>query len=106
MTERAKLPNRRRHHALNVEHNGHPFALGFSSYRDGSPAEIFLSSPKVGTAIEAVARDAAIIVSIALQHSADLEVLAHAITRDDDGRPASLIGTALDALRSQIGGAA
>jgi hypothetical protein len=56
------------------------------------------------TAIEAVARDAAIIVSIALQHGADIEVISHALTRDDDGRPASLIGAAVEALRVQIWG--
>lgn len=51
-----------------------------------------------GSAIEAVARDAAIVVSIALQCGADLEVIRDALTKDHDGTPATLLGAALDAL--------
>ena len=91
---RLRLPNRRPHDSMSIEHNGARLTLGFGTYSGGRPSEIFLSSPHVGSELEAIARDAAIIISIALQHSADLAAFAHAITRDDSGR--------LLALRSQL----
>jgi hypothetical protein len=63
-----------------------------------------LSSDKVGSPIEAIARDAAVTVSIALQFGAPLETICNALTKDHDGAPATLLGAALDALAN--GGAA
>ncbi len=68
------------------------------SYPDGRIAEIFLSSHKPGSPIEAIARDAAVTVSIALQFGADLKTVRQSLTRDHDGGPATLLGTALDIL--------
>jgi hypothetical protein len=64
----------------------------------GRIAEIFLSSHKPGSPIEAIARDAAVTVSIALQFGADLETIRQALTKDHDGDPATLLGAALDKL--------
>lgn len=60
-------------------------------------AEIFLSSHKPGSPIEAIARDAAVTVSIALQFGAELETIRAALTRDHGG-PATALGAALDAI--------
>jgi hypothetical protein len=70
-------------------------------YREGRPAEIFLSSDKPGSATEAIARDAAIIVSIALQYGAQLETIRAALTKDHDGSPATAIGAALEAIAAE-----
>ena len=43
-------------------------------------------------------RDAAIISSIAFQHGVPLDALASAVTRDDRGQPASIIGALLDLI--------
>jgi hypothetical protein len=48
--------------------------------------------------IEAIARDAAMVTSIALQCGADLETVRSALTKDHDGGPATLLGAALTAL--------
>jgi hypothetical protein len=95
---RERLENRRRCESFEFEHGGLKFTLCFSRYRDGRFSEIFLSSHKPGSAVEAVARDAAIVVSIALQHGAHIETLSAALTRDDNGGPATAIGAALDEL--------
>jgi hypothetical protein len=59
---------------------------------------VILSSHKPGSPIEAIARDAAVTVSIALQFGAPLETIRAALTKDHDGGPATLLGAALDAL--------
>jgi hypothetical protein len=74
------------------------FTLCAGFHPDRRIAEIFLSSEKPGSPIEAIARDAAVTVSIALQFGADLETIRPALTRDHDGGPATLLGAAFDAL--------
>jgi len=61
-------------------------------------AEIFLSSHRPGSETEAIARDAAIITSLALQHGCDLAMIAHGVTRADDGSAATAIGAAFNLL--------
>jgi hypothetical protein len=92
MTARERLPNRRQCESFEFRHAGHRFTLCAGSYPDGRVAEIFLSSHKPGSPIEAIARDAAVTVG------ADLETIRAALTRDHDGGPATLLGAALDAL--------
>jgi hypothetical protein len=95
---RERLPNRRPCEFLEFEHAGLRFTLCTGFYLDGRIAEIFLSSTKPGSPIEAIARDAAVTVSISLQHGVAIETIKHALTRDHDGGPATLLGAALDAL--------
>jgi hypothetical protein len=80
-----------------------PFGPRFDPrfYPDGRIAEIFLSSNKPGSPLEAIARDAAVTVSIAFQFGADLETIRQALTRDHDGAPSTLLGKALDAIAEQ-----
>jgi hypothetical protein len=98
MSARQLLPNRRRCETLEIEHAGHRFSLTFSRYQDGRPAEIFLSSRHIGSPLEAIARDAAVTVSLALQHGAPLATIRQALTKDHDSRPATLLGAALAAI--------
>lgn len=93
---REVLPNRRRSEILSFEHDGHRFTATVGGFDDGRPAEVFLSAGKAGTAIEAMARDLAVITSIALQHGAPVETLRHAMTRLDDGAAAGPMGKLLD----------
>jgi hypothetical protein len=98
MTLRQLLPNRRRCESLEFRHAGLDFTMTAGFYPDGRIAEIFLSSHKPGSPIEAIARDAAVTVSIALQFGAPIETIRAALTKDHDGSPATLLGTALDIL--------
>jgi hypothetical protein len=45
-----------------------------------------------------IARDAAILASLAFQHGVDLVTIRAALTKDHDGGPATPLGAALDAL--------
>jgi hypothetical protein len=63
-----------------------------------SPRRFWPATDPPGSPIEAIARDAAVTVSIALQFGADLETIRAALTRDHDGGPATALGAALDAI--------
>src|SRR5580692_3851856 len=98
VTTREMLPNRRSCDSIEFRHAGLDFTLCAGSYSDDRIAEIFLSSHKPGSPIEAIARDAAVTVSIALQFGVPIETIRGALTKDHDGGPATLLGAALDAL--------
>lgn len=95
---REKLPNRRQCESFELNHAGLDFTICIGSYPDGRLAEIFISSNKPGSPIEAIARDAAVTASIALQFGADVETIRAALTRDHDGGPATAFGAALDTI--------
>src|SRR5947209_218231 len=98
MTTREQLQNRRQCESFEFRHAGHLFTLTAGHYPDNRIGEIFISSNRAGSQIEAVARDSAIAVSIALQFGADLQTIRAALTKDHDAQPATLLGAALDAL--------
>lgn len=96
MSPRHRLPNRRRHEIIDFDHAGHRFTAGMGRFADGSLAEVFLSSTKTGTAIEAWARDSAIVASLALQHGVDADTIRHALSRDADRAAATPLAVLLD----------
>lgn len=98
---RERLPDRRAHEILDLEHGGFRYAVGIGRFADGRLAEIFLTGAKTGTALDAIARDAAVVASIALQHGADPETLRRALTRNSDGTASAPIGALLDLLADQ-----
>lgn len=71
-------------------------------YDDGRPAEVFVNGCKAGTDVQAVARDASIILSMALQHGVPLDAILKAITRDERGQAASLIGAVVDLIAGEV----
>jgi hypothetical protein len=94
---RERLPQRP-HEVMAFEHAGIAYMAGVGRFADGRLAEIFLNAGKVGAAIETHARDAAITVSLLLQHGCPTETIRHALTRNRDGSAAGPLGTLLDAL--------
>ena len=98
MTARHRLPNRRACESFELRHGGFDFTVAGGRYPDGRIAEIFLSSHKPGSPIEAIARDAAVTVSIALQFGVPIETIRSALTKDHDGRAATVLGAAIDKL--------
>jgi len=95
---RHRLPDRRCGETFEFFYNNLGFTATIGRYRDGRIGEIFLRAHKSGGDLEAVARDAAIIVSLALQYGADLATIRHGLTKNYNGGPATLIGAALDAI--------
>ncbi|MFO1118124.1 MAG: hypothetical protein U1E28_20850 [Beijerinckiaceae bacterium] len=95
---RTHLPNRRAHESMGLEFAGQEFTLGIGRDDSGAIAEIFIGGRKAGSAIDSAARDAGILISIALQHGASLDAMCHASTREADGSPSSIVGAVLDVL--------
>jgi hypothetical protein len=65
---------------------------------DGRIGELFLVNHKSGNQSDTNARDAAIILSFALQHGADIDAIRKALCRDSAGRALGPVGAALDVL--------
>ena len=95
---RSPLPPRRPSETLRFEHGGFRYFGSVSFTPEGKIGEIFLQTGKTGTELEAMARDLAVVASIAIQHGAEPDVLRKALTRLDDGRPAGPLGAFLDLL--------
>ena len=93
---RQALPNRRPAETSAFVHDGIRYTATVGHFGNGRPAEVFLGTGKPGTALDAMARDLAVITSIALQHSAPVETLRRAMTRLDDGQAAGPMGRLLD----------
>jgi len=100
MSARHTLPNRRAGFTFEMKHGGQntPFQVTVGLYPDGRIGEVFISGGKSGSAFEAVARDGAVLLSIALQYHIPLDVMRHAITREGDGSPSTIIGAVIDKL--------
>ena len=107
---RVPLFNRRSAQSFEIEHFD-PLAgpqgqtlryhVTIGEYKDGKPGEVFvhvLDNAGKGSMLEALARDAAVLISLAVQHGASPTMLRRAITRDEQNRPQTMIGAVLDAM--------
>lgn len=99
---RAVLPQRRNSVTVPVEFpraTGREMAVTIGHYDDWSVGEVFINvDRKVGTDGDVAGRDLGVLISFALQHGATPEQLAHAVTRDADGKPEGLAGIVLEAV--------
>jgi hypothetical protein len=93
---RRTLPNRRAHQVVDVEHDGQWYRVGVGTFEDGGPAEVFITSTKVGTAADLNARDGALLLSLLLQNGVEIDAIVHSLS------PAGLLGQ----VARLIGGAA
>lgn len=94
---RERLPNRRLCETYEFDRNGLKYTVSYGRQNVGGPIrELFITAGKSGADVEAVMCDASTVVSIALQNHVTPVELAHSITRNQDGTPASPIGEVLD----------
>jgi hypothetical protein len=98
LSARQRLPDRRPSQVFDLEAMALRFTASISRYPDGRVAELFLDNHKAGSAVGTLVRDAAIIFSFAVQHSADPEAIRRALCRDSNGRALGPIGQALDVI--------
>jgi hypothetical protein len=75
-----------------------PFTVTVGFYPDGTLGEVLIDGGKTGQDIQSTARDAAVVLSIALQHGIPIETIRHAVTRDGSGAAASILGAIVDML--------
>ncbi|MEY9806965.1 hypothetical protein [Bradyrhizobium elkanii] len=95
---RATLPNRRSHEVFNFYHWGRKFIAGVGHDQSGSVREVWINSGKSGEQMETLARDSAVLLSLALQYSIPLDAMRKTIMRDLDGKASGPIGKLLDLL--------
>ena len=98
MSIRERLPNRRYSATMDMRHADKDFSVSIGFYPDKRPAEVFISGPKAGTDMDAIARDGAVLLSLALQYGVPLGVIQGTVTRSMSGDPSSIIGSVVDAL--------
>ena len=70
---------------------------------EGRTKEVFINSTKIDSAVDLTMRDAAILISIALQYGIAVREMAHSMGRNPDGRASSPIGEILDIINSMEG---
>jgi hypothetical protein len=105
MNERNILPNRRYADTMGFEwmNKRHTITVGY--YMPSKKmAEVFINMNKAqsGTELEAIARDGAILLSIAFQHGCDISTIHHAITRTQQGEPCTVIGAVVDRMVKEV----
>jgi hypothetical protein len=96
MTGRNCLPNRRPAESFELEVEGLRYTATVGCFPNGTIGELFLNNNKGNGSADTSARDSAIVLSIALQHGADLETIRRALCRDSRGRASGPLGVALD----------
>jgi hypothetical protein len=101
---REHLANRRLAVSFSLEFRGLGYTVTVGRFPDGRPAECFLNNHKVNSATDIDGRDAAIILSFALQHGADLQEIARALSRDPQGQPTGLMGAVIDLVLEEAMG--
>ena len=65
---RRVLPQRRAAETFDLRFWNQPFTVTVGFYADGTPGEVFIDGGKTGQDIQSTARDAAVVLSLALQH--------------------------------------
>ena len=95
--ERERLPNRRALMTEPISGGGLSGLLSIGRYEDGHAAEAFLEVGKPGTDADLLCRDAACMWSLARQYGVPADVIARALARLEDGKPATIIGAMADA---------
>jgi hypothetical protein len=103
MSERRRLSNRRSCESFTFELDGLRFTASVGRFSDGRIGELFLNNHKSGNQSDTNARDAAILLSFALQHGADINEIRKALCRNSTGRALGPIGQALDILAGKRG---
>jgi hypothetical protein len=103
---RRLLPQRRTAETFDMRFWNQPFTVTVGFYADGTPGEVFIDGGKTGQDVQSTARDAAVVLSLALQHGTPIDTIRHAITRSDSGEAASILGKIVDVLSATVRGAA
>ena len=97
MTRRI-LPQRRASETFDLRFWSQNFTITVGRYPDGMIGEVFIDGGKTGQDIQSTARDAAVVLSLALQHGTPILTIQRAVTRNSNGEAASILGATVDCL--------
>lgn len=96
---RQTLPHRRAHEAFHFWHWQQKFIAGVGRVTPSAPiSEVWINAGKTGTQAETLARDSAVLLSLALQYGVPLSAMQKAIMRDADGQPSGPVGRLIDLI--------
>ncbi|UOK72999.1 hypothetical protein [Ancylobacter polymorphus] len=95
---RELLPVRRFAESMSFTLGNIFYVVTLGYYDDGRVGEVFVGGPKSGSDAETNARDAAAILSIAMQYGVPPAAFATAVHRDSEGVPLGPIGAVVDHL--------
>lgn len=96
---RISLPNRRMHETVRFRHWGLQYIIGLGRAAADAPvSEVFINCGKTGEQAETLARDSAVLLSLALQHGVPLTTISRALTRNGDGSPSGPIGALVELI--------
>jgi len=98
---RRVLPRRRAAETFNLRFWNQSFSVTIGFYPDGTPGEVFIDGGKTGQDVQSTARDAAVVLSLALQHGVSPETIRHAVTRGASEGPASILGAVVDFITTK-----
>ena len=98
---RRVLPQRRAAVTFDLRFWSQLFTVTVGFYADGTPGEVFIDGCKTGNDIESIARDAAVLLSLALQHGVPPQIIRHAVTRGASEEPASILGAVVDSITTK-----
>lgn len=107
---REELPARRSHDSFrftieNITYVGgygrEMAGTSFDPHVTGRITEVWCNAGKVGSGLEALANDAAILASLGLQYGIPIDVMRAAITRNSDKTAAGPIGVLLDVIAGE-----
>ena len=88
---RRVLSQRRASETFDLRFWNQSFSVSVGFYPDGMIGEVFVDSRKNGGDVEAIARDAAVVLSLALQHGTHIETIRCAVTRGSRSEAASIL---------------
>ena len=93
------LPYRRQGVVLTLDWHGTEIILMINRHPEtGEICEVFGDGPKVGSELSELLHDCCINLSLQMQDGTPVEFFAHAVIRDPEGSPQSILGLIADAL--------
>lgn len=93
-----ELPHRRGQETWDFDYQNIKYTMSISRDGAGQPQEVFVECSKSTSDYEALARDSALLISIALRSGVPLKKMRASVTRLEHGKPASLTGRMLDEM--------
>lgn len=97
--DRQELPTRRAHDSWRFQIETITYTAGVGRIEEGGAVvELWLNAGKVGSSLEALANDAAIMASLLLQYGCPIDEIRNALTRNSDKTAAGPIGVLLDQI--------
>lgn len=89
---RNKLHNRRPNENRTLTYNGVQVDVSFGYDDELKVKEVFVTTRKLGTAVDIMARDVTVLLSFLLQYGCPMPEVVDVLSSDDQGRPEGLAG--------------